>query len=122
MAMAAANWIMSAVPTLYCVAFDASRLHVGGKPAFSDREHSSPRIKEPSQPLLTQSWKGARMAPRAVGPQPWNSLDRSEATADHAEHPLALGLDDEEDGDEEVVELGDELLEDLPLPRSTRPC
>lgn len=40
------------------------------RPAFSGREHSDERMRLPSQPLLMQSWKGARMALWAEGVQP----------------------------------------------------
>ena len=54
------------------------------RPAFSARLHSSVRIRLPSQPLLMQSWNGARMAPCASRPQPekadWSSGRASDQT------------------------------------------
>jgi hypothetical protein len=78
MAMAAANWIMSAAETLYLLVQSLSLVHMPDSPAFSARLHSEVRIRLPSQPLLIQSWKGARMAPWASAPQPskedWRSV------------------------------------------------
>jgi len=61
-ACAPANWIMSAALTWYLSLQSLSFVQIAERPAFSDLPHSSVRTRLPSQPLLMQSWKGARRA------------------------------------------------------------
>jgi hypothetical protein len=51
-----------------------------------------------------QSWNGARMAPRAAGPQPWKVLAKSEETDDQMEQSVDEELPDEEPEEEEPEE------------------
>lgn len=82
MAVAAANWIMSAALVLYFVFQASSLTHISRRPAFSERAHSVVRMRLPSQPLLMQSWKGARMAPCASRPHPAKDFCSSGRTFD----------------------------------------
>jgi hypothetical protein len=62
----APNWIISAVPTPYCVAMSPSVLQIPTICWFSPRVvHSSARIMDPSHAEGKQSWKESRIAARA---------------------------------------------------------
>lgn len=67
---------MSAALVLYFCVQERSLAQMDERPAFSARLHSSVRIRLPSQPLLMQSWKGARIAPWASLPQPEKAVWR----------------------------------------------
>lgn len=92
-AVAAANWIMSAALVLYFSVQERSLPQMSERPAFSARLHSSVRMRLPSQPLLMQSWNGARMAPCASCPQPAKALLSSGRASDQT-----FGQDDARGG------------------------
>ena len=57
-----ANCIKSAMPTPYSFFISGSLELILAMPASSGLENSPARIREPSQPLLKQSWNAALMA------------------------------------------------------------
>lgn len=57
-----ANCIKSAIPTPRSAFILGSSEQMPAIPASSGLEHSPARIREPSQPLLKQSWNAALMA------------------------------------------------------------